>query len=207
MLRLFFVRHGRTTWNAEGRVQGGGNLDPVGLAQVIALARSLRDQRFGAAYCSPYPRTRQTANVIAGLHGVAPRLLPLLRDLDYGNLSGALLSVVRDDDPLLWEQWHNAPETVQFPGGESLGGLRRRMRRAIDILIDRHPEEDVLCVTHDSPVRVAASLALGLDDSHHNDDGLVTPTASLTIIGAGPAGLTLELHRDTVHLKGIDARV
>ncbi len=207
MPRLFFVRHGRTTWNAEGRVQGGGNLDPVGVAQALALARSLRDHRFAAAYASPFARTRQTANIIAGLQGVPVRLLPLLRDLDYGHLSGALLSEIRGDDPLLWERWHDAPDTVHFPGGGSLGDLRSRLRRAIDILSDRHPESDVLCVTHDSPVRVAASLALGLDDSRHNDEGLVTPTASLTIINTAPSGLTLELHRDTAHLEGVDARI
>ena len=207
MPRLFFVRHGRTAWNAQGRVQGGGSLDAVGTAQAIALARRLRGQSFAAAYASPFARTRQTASIVAGAHGIRVQLLPLLRDFDYGHLSGALLSEVRQDDPTLWERWRDAPETVQFPGGESLGGLRRRIRRAIDIICERHPDGDVLCVTHDSPVRVAVSLALGLDDAHHNDDALVTPVASLTVIGASPDGLTMELQRSTAHLEGIDAPV
>ena len=59
--RFHFVRHGRTTWNVEGRVQGGGNLDRLGVAQACALAARLADRAFDAVYASPYPRTRQTA--------------------------------------------------------------------------------------------------------------------------------------------------
>ena len=53
MLRLFFVRHGRTSWNAEGRVQGGGGWDGVGRMQAAALGEHLRSEHFDAIYASP----------------------------------------------------------------------------------------------------------------------------------------------------------
>ena len=205
MPRLLFVRHGRTMWNAEGRVQGGGDLDEVGLAQAAALSARLRDEPLTAAYASPFPRTRQTMNIVVGHHGLRVRLLPLLRDLDYGRFAGALLSEVRQDDPGLWERWRDAPHTVHFAGGESLADLRARVQRAIAIVTERHPEGSILCVTHDSPVRIAVSLALGRDDSHHNDADLVTPLASLTVVEIDAHGMRLEVRQDAAHLEGIDA--
>lgn len=206
MPRLLFVRHGRTTWNAEGRVQGGGDLDSVGLAQAVALSARLRDEPLTAAYASPFPRTRQTANIAAGPHGISVGLLPLLRDLDYGHLSGALLSEVRGEDPELWDRWRDAPHTVHFDGGECLADLRARIQRAMAIISERHPDGSVLCVTHDSPIRIVVSLALGLDDSHHTDADLVTPLASLTVVEVDAHGVRLEIRQDAAHLEGIDAR-
>ena len=206
MPRLLFVRHGRTTWNAEGRVQGGGDLDGVGLAQAAALSARLRDEPLTVVYASPFPRTRQTASIVAGPHGLRVGLLPLLRDLDYGHLSGALLSEMREKHADLLERWRDAPHTVHFPGGESLADLRARVERAIAIVIERHPEGSVLCVTHDSPVRIVVSLALGLDDSHHNDADLVTPLASLTVVEVDANGMRLEVRQDAAHLEGSDAR-
>ena len=206
MPRLLFVRHGRTTWNAEGRVQGGGVLDEVGLAQAAALGVRLRDEPLTAAYASPFPRTRQTANIVVGHHGLRVGLLPLLRDLDYGRFAGALLSEVRQDAPGLWDRWRDAPHTIHFAGGESLADLRVRIERAIAIVVERHPVGSILCVTHDSPARIVVSLALGLDDSHHNDADLVTPLASLTVVEVGPQGMRLEVRQDAAHLEGIDAR-
>ena len=42
MPRIFAVRHGRTDWNAQGRVQGGGSLDQLGNLQIQALAERLK---------------------------------------------------------------------------------------------------------------------------------------------------------------------
>lgn len=204
MLRIFFVRHGRTDWNAQGRVQGGGDLDEIGKAQAESLSARLQNEPFRAAYASPFPRTRQTASIIAEPHDIDVRLLPLLRDLDYGHFAGALLSEVREQNPDLWARWRDAPETVHFEGGEGLADLRQRIKRAISIINNRHTEGSVLCVTHDSPVRVVMSLALGFSDSRHNDQALVTPLASLTIAKIDEEGISLELMRDVSHLEGID---
>lgn len=119
---FYFVRHGRTQWNVEGRVQGGGNLDEVGVAQVCALARRLASHQFEAVYASPLPRTRQTAAIVAGALGLPVRLHFLLRDLDYGETAGMLTTELRAQYPDLWERLRTAPETVEFPGASQDAG-------------------------------------------------------------------------------------
>ena len=201
---LYFVRHGRTQWNVEGRVQGGGNLDEVGVAQVCALARRLASHQFEAVYASPLPRTRQTAAIVAGALGLPVRLHFLLRDLDYGETAGMLTTELRAQYPDLWERLRTAPETVEFPGRESLGALRRRMDRFMREAATRH-SGDVLVVTHDSPVRVVASIAKGLGDVEHGRPDLVTRLASLTVATWVDGAVSLEVHGDVAHLEEVDA--
>ncbi len=78
--RFFFVRHGETAWNREGRLQGQHDamLNPLGRSQAGAagatLARLLGDRGLdpaGRAFaCSPLARTRDTMELLrAGLTG------------------------------------------------------------------------------------------------------------------------------------------
>ena len=203
-MRLIFVRHGRTPWNVQGRVQGGGALDEVGRAQAAALAERLSTESLAAIYASPALRARQTAQAVARRHAMSVQQRSLLRDLDYGRYAGALLADVEKERPELVKQWRDHPHTVHFDGGEELADLRARVQRFIREVAQRHPERTVLAATHDSPVRVAASLALDLDDSEHNRDDLRTKLASITILEVNGAGITMPVHNDASHLEGID---
>jgi broad specificity phosphatase PhoE len=204
MLRLIFVRHGRTPWNVQGRVQGGGGLDEVGRAQAARLGAALAAEPLAAVYASPALRARQTGRAVARLHGLPVRQRRLLADLDYGRYAGALLADVQREQPELFAAWRAAPHTVQFEGGERLGDLRERVRRFIAQAYANHDGATVLAATHDSPVRVAASLALGLGDERHTDPDLRTPLASVTELLVEGPHLRLARHKDVAHLAGID---
>ncbi len=207
MLRMIFVRHGRTPWNVEGRVQGGGALDEVGRAQAAALGERLRSEPIAAIYASPALRARQTAQAAARRLGLPVRQRSLLRDLDYGRYGGALVSDVRRESPGLLEQWRERPDTVSFDGGETLADLRGRIVRFMAGAARDHDGSTILAATHDSPVRVAISLALEIDDSQHNQEDLRVPLASMTVLNvesARPELPTLVLRNDVEHLRGID---
>ena len=204
MLRLFFVRHGRTSWNAEGRVQGGGGLDVVGRVQAAALGEHLRSEHFDAIYASPALRARQTAEAVAKHRQLRVRQCHLLHDMDYGIFAGALLEDVRRDHEVLFEQWRMTPHLVKFEGGETLSDLRRRISEFVDEIVHLYPTGTVLVATHDSPVRMVTSLARGLDDSHHNDLDLKTSLASVTTLDTDGMSITLRQHNDVGHLRGID---
>ena len=204
MLRLILVRHGRTAWNLLGRVQGGGELDDVGRAQVSALAERLSGERISVVYSSPALRARQTASAVAERLGLPVRRAMLLRDLNYGKLAGALVAEVEAREPGLLDRWRASPDTVRFEGGESIGELRARVARFIARTAQQHDGETVLAATHDSPVRVAASLALGLDDSQHTQERLRTRLASVTELHVDGELTALPVHNEVGHLQGID---
>ena len=207
MATIIFVRHGQTSYNVEGRVQGGGVLDSVGRAQAAALADRLADEPLDAIYASPALRARQTARAVSRRRALPINQRALLRDLDYGRFAGGLLSDLEAAQPGLVAQWRERPHTVLFEGGEGLAQLRRRIERFVAVVAKQHPDGLVLAATHDSPVRMIACLALGLDDSHHNQEGIRAPLASVTVVEAnGDGSIGLRLHNDVAHLRGLDGR-
>ncbi len=205
MLRLILVRHGRTAWNVQGRVQGGGGLDKVGRAQADALAKRLAAEPITAVYTSPAWRAEQTARVVARVLGAPVRRRSLLRDLDYGRYAGALVADVMREEPELLERWRNRPETVTFENGENLAHLRERISRFIAKAAADHPDGTVLAASHDSPIRMAASIALGLPDASHREDFLKTAYAAINLFEIEEGSVRLRVHNDIEHLAGIDA--
>lgn len=203
MLRLILARHGRTSWNVQGRVQGGGGLDEVGKAQVAALTRRLADEPIAAVYASPAWRARQTARPIADALGLPVRTRRLLRDLDYGRYAGALVADVMREAPELFHRWRTEPHTVTFDGGENLAALRLRIERFIGDVREAHPEGTVFAATHDSPVRMAVSIAHGLPDSSHREEWIKTSYASITELHVDDGTVRIVCHNDAEHLEGI----
>lgn len=204
MLRLILVRHGRTSWNVQGRVQGGGGLDEVGRAQVAALTERLVAEPVTAVYASPAWRARQTARPLADALGLRIQRRNLLRDMSYGRYAGALVADVIREDPDLLHRWRTAPETVTFDGGENLAALRGRIERFIRETSAAHPSGTVVAATHDSPVRMAVAIACGLPDSSHREEWIKTSYASVTALEVDDGAVRLLQHNDDTHLAGLE---
>ena len=86
-----------------------------------------------------------------------PRIVePLLDDIDVGELEGATV-----EDYHAWKREHARSEP--FPGGESLDDAARRYARAFRGLLER-PEQAILVVCHEIPVRYALNAAAGSDE-------------------------------------------
>lgn len=96
--RLLLVRHGESTWNAEGRWQGHADppLSEAGAAQARAAAAALAG--IEAVWCSDLVRARQTAALCAP-SGVAVLEDPGLRERDVGSWSGLTRDVIEDRYP------------------------------------------------------------------------------------------------------------
>lgn len=135
MARLLLLRHGQSTWNAEGRWQGWADppLSPLGEAQARAAAARLRDEALSGVVSSDLERARRTAELVAE----ALRLPVLgvdadLRERDIGDWSGLTTPEIEQRWPGWLEAWR-AGELERPPGGEAhdelatrvLGALRR----------------------------------------------------------------------------------
>ncbi|VTR29351.1 phosphoglycerate mutase [Actinobacillus pleuropneumoniae] len=65
-LNIYLVRHGKTVWNLEGRLQGSGDSPLVeeGIEGAKKVGRALKAVKFAAAYSSMQKRAQDTANYI-----------------------------------------------------------------------------------------------------------------------------------------------
>jgi len=88
---LWLVRHGETTWNSRGWVQGhvdGARLTRAGRRQVREAAAQLAGHPVGTVCSSDLYRARRTASVIAGRLGCEMETDPRLRERCFGIAQG-----------------------------------------------------------------------------------------------------------------------
>ena len=107
---IYFIRHGETDWNLEGRLQGQQDipLNDVGRVQAEEAGRRLQalvphveDLDYVA---SPMTRTRETMEILRetlGLHPDAYRLDERLVELTFGVWEGMTWKEVRKAEPQL----------------------------------------------------------------------------------------------------------
>ena len=160
-MRLFVLtRHAHSTLNLAGRVNGDPSvsapLTPEGRTQAERLGHELSALPLDLCVHTRFGRTLETAE-LALVGRDVPRLSePLLDDIDVGELEGVSLETYR-----AWKHDHTRSEP--FPGGESLDDAALRYARGFRALLSR-PEQSVLVVCHEIPVRYALNAATGSHD-------------------------------------------
>ena len=89
---LILLRHGRTDWNAERRIQGQSDsqLDELGHAQARAVAPVLAKLGPAVLWSSDSDRTRDTAAYVGEACGLAPTYDARLREYFLGPREGLL---------------------------------------------------------------------------------------------------------------------
>jgi broad specificity phosphatase PhoE len=191
---LIVVRHGRTESNASGLLLGRMDppLDDTGRRQAAAAATVLSG--VGRVVTSPLVRTRQTAEMIADVAGVPVEVDERFVELDYGEWDGR---PVADGAA---EEWRAGRDDLGFapPGGESLRDLGVRVRSGLDALEHDAEHEDIVIVSHVSPVKAAVAWALGVGDET-SWRMFVTP-ASITRIVVGSGRRSLTAFGEVAHL-------
>jgi broad specificity phosphatase PhoE len=189
-LTLYVVRHGLTQANADGLLLGRADrpLTEVGQAQAAQIAASIG--RPAAVVASPLARARETAAAF----GVDVEVDDRWIEIDYGDYDCVPL---RDVPAEFWMAWRRDP-SVRPPGGESLVDLGVRVRAACEDLAARARDEDVVVVTHVSPIKAAVAWALSVgDEVAWRTFVAVASISRIAITERGPA---LHSFNETHHL-------
>lgn len=149
---LYLVRHGRTAANASGLLQGRLDppLDDVGHQQAKAIEALV--PHADVVISSSLVRARQTAAYFSREVIVDDRWI----ELAYGEYEGVPAGEVPPD---VWQSWKTNTEFAT-KGGESFGALDARVRAALDELAPRILDEDIVVVSHVSPIKAAVAWAL-----------------------------------------------
>jgi probable phosphoglycerate mutase len=164
---VLLVRHGTTPTTGKvlpGRAPGL-HLSDEGRAQAEAVAGRIAslvgDKQAGpvAVYASPLERTAETAKPIARRLGLRVRVERGLIECDFGEWTGAKLSVLAKKPE--WSRVQRWPSGFRFPGGESFVEMQSRMTEALARLTRLHPGQTVVAVSHADPIKAAVSSAAG----------------------------------------------
>jgi probable phosphoglycerate mutase len=172
---LVLLRHGRTAWNHEGRVQGQHDvgLDDVGLAQAERTAPHVAALAPAVLWCSDLRRTRETAAPLLGATGLAATYDARLREFSFGEretLSHAELREVAPDEALALSRG----DYDAIPSAERTSAVRTRMVQVLGELLAATDDGQVaVAVSHGAAIRVATGALLGWpDEQFHTLHGL-----------------------------------
>jgi probable phosphoglycerate mutase len=167
---FWFLRHGETDWNAEGRSQGRTDipLNGVGIAQARRAALALVDRGIATIVASPLRRALHTAEIVAEALNLSVATDPDLQEVAFGAEEGQPMGDWYDD----WIEGRYTPE-----GGETFRALHERGVAAINRATAL--PGPVLVVAHGALFR-ALRLALG------HEPNVRTPNA-LPILCTPPA--------------------
>jgi probable phosphoglycerate mutase len=169
--RLLLVRHGATQLSAEDRFAGATDVDlsDEGRRQATCLGTRLADDRIHAVYCSPMRRTRDTASIIVTPHGLSPVADAGLREIDHGHWEGKTRAEVESQFGDEYAKWEADPFTYAPAHGESGLDVLARALPVIRRIVEAHPGETVLVVSHKATIRLVLSSLLGFDARGYRD--------------------------------------
>jgi broad specificity phosphatase PhoE len=194
MPTIYYIRHGETDWNAEGRLQGTQDipLNQLGRQQaafaggILAdlFARDGRSEASLAFIASPLGRARATMELVRGALKLPPHDYAIddrLREIGYGDWEGSTLAQMQTSDPEVFARRQAAKWTIPPPRGESYAEVQARVSEWYKQLT-----ADTVAVAHGGTAR-ALMVALGIETPDSAAD-LTIEQGAVFLFGAG--GLT-----------------
>ena len=178
---IILIRHGQTVTNAKRLLVGRSDpaLTDLGRRQALALRPLL--EGVVAVWASPLQRARDTAAL--ALPHLDAEVVEDFIEVDYGELDGQPLSVVSADQWRVFESDHQ----LALGGGESLASVDQRVHARLNQLLQdsqsllHSHHRHLAIVSHVSPIKSAATWALGVDGAAAWRTRL--DNGSLTVIG------------------------
>jgi broad specificity phosphatase PhoE len=161
---IWLMRHGESTWNASGLVQGqadGPVLTEAGRVQAETVADVVRSLPIRTLVTSDLARAQETAAIVGKSLSVPWVHDEELRERNFGSAQGSPLGEL----PTEWSGIRDGrvvDAEARPPGGESLEELSRRVSTFFSRLAHVEHRGDVLAVTHGGFIRVALSQCDGV---------------------------------------------
>ncbi len=166
IFNLYFVRHGETDFNVEGRFIGVSDqpLNKNGIDQAKKTANLLKkiNPTYDVILTSPLKRASQTAEIIAKEYSPEIPIIyeDLLKERNYGVFEGKTPDEIKLICPEIIEQYQKDKPNVRPPNGELAKDVEDRVKI---LLMEKIPStykqyQNIILTTHLNPIRAALLL-------------------------------------------------
>ena len=154
MGHFYFVRHGQTIWNVEGKICGATDiaLTDLGHKQAIETGKKFLEEHIHAdeILYSPLMRAADTAKHISEMTGIPARMEPRLKEQNFGKW---------ESTPRKGAEFQQAKQSFacSYEGGESMLRLAQRIYNLLDEIKAQSDEKTYILVAHNGIARVVQS--------------------------------------------------
>ncbi len=156
MVRLLVIRHGKTDWNLQKKIQGRTDIELCDLGRAeLAGKRVPAEFREFAWTASPLKRTRETAELLGA---ETLKTEPAIIEMHWGEWEGRTLTELQATYGAEFKYNEARGINMTPPGGESPADVVARLRPWL-----RSLEKDTIAVTHKGVIRALKSIAYNWD--------------------------------------------
>ena len=183
---VYLFRHGEVVLAETRRFIGHLDvpLSARGEAQCAAQSKHLRDLPIDALYTSDLIRARRSGELLGAPRGLAPVIVPALREMAMGRWEGLTAEEIQTREPEAFATWMASVGKFPFPDGESVPDLVTRAWPAFEALVRSHAGHRIAVVAHGGTNRAMLCRALGV------------PLDRLLAFGQGYGAMSVLEHAD-----------
>lgn len=209
--RIILVRHGRSTFNDQGRYQGSSDeavLTLKGVETARQVGEYLRHIAIDAVCTSPLLRAKQTTEeILKAMGDKQPKPITVsnyLREIDLSSWEGLAYDYVRQHHKEAYDCWQQHPEEFRLPGVDNtyyfpVKALYERIQKFWAHSLPYHAGKTLLIVSHGGTNHALISTALGLEPKHHHS--LQQSNCGISILEHSEYGLRLNQLNQTTIIK------
>ena len=182
MGQIIFLRHGQAKNNTDRILAGrteGIPLTETGIKQAEHTAEFLQHMNISAVYSSPIQRAKHTAEIVGKHNSLDVTIDERLIELDMGKFTGMPYDEIINSHGNVFMKFYNGELEIAHNGVETFSDVKKRVLGIVDHVIENHPDENVVLVTHMDPIK--AMLSTIVDLSATNLFELIIANASLNI--------------------------
>ena len=187
MGQVIFLRHGQAKNNTERILAGrteGIPLTDRGVQQAEHTAQLLEHMNISAIYSSPIQRAKHTAEIVGNHNSIDVQIDDRLIELDMGKFTGMPYDEIFNSHGNVFMKFYNGELEIAHNGVETFSEVKKRVNSIVDHVLEKHPNENVVLVTHMDPIKAMLSSIFEL-----------TPTALFELIIAN-ASLNIFREKD-----------
>ncbi|MFM7426592.1 MAG: histidine phosphatase family protein [Elainella sp.] len=182
-LKIYFIRHGETSFSQTGGYCGilDPDLTSAGHEMARAFGAAYQSVPWQAIYCSPMKRTIATAKPLCDAVGLEMQLRDGLKEINYGDWEGKTQEYVKEHFAEDYVRWLTEPAWNPPTGGETAVQIASRTSLVIAEIEQNYPDGNVLVVSHKATIRVLLCSLLGVDLGRYRDR-IDMPAASVSVV-------------------------
>jgi len=180
--QIIFLRHGQAKNNTERILSGrtpGVPLTDKGITQAQQTAELLEDMNISAIYSSPIQRAKHTAEIVGKHNSIDVTIDDRLIELDMGKFTNVPYDEIFTSHGNVFMKFYNGELEIAHNGVETFADVKKRVASIVEEEIEKHPDENVVLVTHMDPIK--AMLSTIVDLSPTNLFELIIANASLNL--------------------------
>ena len=180
--QIIFLRHGQATNNTERVLAGrteGIPLTETGIKQAEHTAQFLEHMNISRIYSSPIQRAKHTAEIVGKHNSLDVTIDDRLIELDMGKFTGMPYDEIFSNHGNVFMKFYNGELEIAHNGVETFSEVKKRVLGIVDHVIEKHPDENVVLVTHMDPIKAMLSTIVELSPTNLFE--LIIANASLNL--------------------------